>query len=247
MEKFRGSDTVPPSITSTDRGELDLWWFDLDTIHPSTCLSEEELGRLARLAGTIERHRFLAAHVCTRTIIASLLGTRPQDVRFARGPQGKPELPGAALEFSLTHSESVGGLAAKWNGAVGLDAEYYCAIPDLDDLARCVCAPSEYEIFTATPEVERQRLFLRIWTRKEAVLKATGLGLSCPPQRVVAMTNPTLAEAIAVVPGHGDWWVTDVAHNPALVAACSAKTPCVIRVWQASDDASVSTLITTTN
>ncbi len=91
---------------------------------------------------------------------------------------GKPSLRGHQLAFSLSHTANVSVIAITPSAAVGVDVEQIRASRDLLELAESNFSPGEYRKLL-TLEGEAQALaFYRCWTRKEALLKADGSGLS---------------------------------------------------------------------
>ncbi len=139
-------------------------------------LDADEHARLARLRRPADRARYLAAHALVRLVVADAVGQRPAALEFDRtcrcGRQhGKPRLPGGP-GFSLTHSGDLVGVAVHPDGEVGLDVELVRDVGDLAAMAAHVCSPAETAPDTGT--------FFALWTRKEALLKATGRGLDTP-------------------------------------------------------------------
>ncbi|MFE2627374.1 4'-phosphopantetheinyl transferase family protein [Streptomyces sp. NPDC001651] len=165
---------------------------------------ERARARMGKLPGM--RRRFVRAHAAARVILGARLGRSPRELRFTRGPWGKPVVDGAAdTHFSLSHSGEL-ALLALAPRPVGVDVEY--ARPDLDvtRLARRFFPEAEREM------VERagRGAFVRFWTRKEACVKASGSrlaqGMGVPvahtqSQAVVRDPTGTLA---------GPWTVADL-------------------------------------
>jgi 4'-phosphopantetheinyl transferase len=143
-------------------------------------LDEHERARLDRFRLPADRARYVAAHALTRIVLAEAVGSPAGDLRFDRTCQcgqqhGKPVLvdgPG----FSLTHAGDIVGVAVHPGGPVGLDAEQVRELTDLAAMAAHVCSPAESVADTAS--------FFVTWTRKEALLKATGAGLSSPMEAI---------------------------------------------------------------
>jgi len=113
-------------------------------------------------------------------------------VQFTYAPEGKPELAGEArsLHFNFSHSGgwAVLGIA---RSEIGVDIEQIRPVPDLEDVARRFFAPREADIVIAADSADRLSFFLTCWTRKEAFVKATGVGIS-----------PSLQEfEVAIAPG----------------------------------------------
>lgn len=186
-------------------------------------LDAHELHRLTRLRREIDRARYLAAHALARLALAVAVDDDPAAVAFDRtcrcGEQhGKPRLAGGGPAFSLTHAGELVGVALH-DGPVGVDVERVRPLTDLAAMAAHACAPTE-----AAPDAAA---FFRLWTRKEAVLKATGHGLSAP------MADLTLGdrrvEHWADAPG--PIWLHDLEPapgHPAAVAGLGLVAPPVV-------------------
>jgi 4'-phosphopantetheinyl transferase len=124
-----------------------------------------------------DQHRFPwgAARGTLREVLAAALDTSPRQIAFRYGAHGKPEVRG--LHFNISHS-GARALIALSQVEVGADIELPRA-RRTDDIARRFFAPGEIErLFEITDPAARQAEFFRLWTCKEAFLKATGEGLS---------------------------------------------------------------------
>ncbi|MEP7068204.1 MAG: 4'-phosphopantetheinyl transferase superfamily protein [Usitatibacter sp.] len=106
---------------------------------------------------------------------------RPGALR--RSPLGKPFLDGEALSFSVSRSGGATVVAVS-RGVVGVDLERVAPLADLDALAACCLAQAEAENLAALPPDARTRFFYKCWTRKEAFLKALGVGLAVEPRGI---------------------------------------------------------------
>ncbi|HUE84744.1 MAG TPA: 4'-phosphopantetheinyl transferase superfamily protein, partial [Vicinamibacterales bacterium] len=111
------------------------------------------------------------------TVLAGFMASDPQDLRFSTHEKGKPFLEGADLQFNLSHSGTLALIAVALRRQVGVDVERLRPIPDLEDLAAGVCTARERAALAALEEPVRERAFLVMWTRKEALVKMTGEGL----------------------------------------------------------------------
>lgn len=157
--------------------------------------------------------RFAVGRGTLRSVLASLRETTPQEVRFGLGPAGKPHLADAAgvppLEFNLSHAGDRLAVALSTRGPVGIDIEEVQPLPDADDLARKILTDAERRALAALPAGRRARALLVAWVRKEACLKALGVGLSVPPARFGLTTLGEPGDDGAAVPdlgGAGDGW-----------------------------------------
>ena len=161
-----------------------LWQVDLDaTPAPQAvaALSEAEWERARRFVFKRDRNRFIAAHAALRETLSSQCGIPASMLEFALGPFGKPSLvehEHGGLRFNLSHSQSLALIAICDDAEVGADLELLRPMPDADALAETYFSPAERSDLAMLPAQARDRAFLCCWTRKEACLKATGMGLS---------------------------------------------------------------------
>jgi 4'-phosphopantetheinyl transferase len=171
---------LPPDEVHVWRIALDRPTDDLHRL--AELLTEDERARAARFHFEAHRRRFLVARAGLRTVLGCYLRRPAAHVRFRYGTHGKPALAeeGCDLRFNLSHSAegALLGLTRRWD--IGVDLEQVRAMSDLEGLARRFFAPGEVADLLAVSAPERGRAFFRCWTRKEAYIKAVGLGLACP-------------------------------------------------------------------
>jgi 4'-phosphopantetheinyl transferase len=213
----KGPETAAPARTTADAGwnrvGCSVWWATPTATPPLTgLLDTTERRRAIRLAGRGDRERYVTAHALVRLLLAARTGVPAADLRFDRtcrhcaGDHGKPRLVDAPAEaatgpvsFNLAHS---GGriVVAVVDGPdleVGVDVE---RIPSPDDPAvatgaAAILSPRELAAFRRLEPAQRGRALAVWWTRKEAVLKATGDGLAVPPS-TVEVTPPFAPPAL---------------------------------------------------
>jgi 4'-phosphopantetheinyl transferase len=152
--------------------------------------------RARRLALACDRARFVLANAGLRHWLAQAIGCRAEDVRFRNGPFGKPFLStGDGLFFNMSHSRSMALLA--WSAAeVGVDIEDVRL--DIDELgiASSAFSPNEQRRLMALPPGDaRKAWFFRLWTKKEAILKTLGTGLSRDPSEVDGLDDGPEAQS----------------------------------------------------
>jgi 4'-phosphopantetheinyl transferase len=149
---------------------------DLD----AALLDDEERARASRLHRPRDRHRFVLAHAALRLFLAQCLDIHPAAVHYETGVHGKPRLgPGLpSLEFNLSHSGEVGVAAVTRDRSVGVDVEQLRAMPDALSIADSHFSAAERAGLRSLLPAEQRGAFFRCWTRKEAVIKATGEGLA---------------------------------------------------------------------
>jgi 4'-phosphopantetheinyl transferase len=131
-------------------------------------LSEDERAAASRFVAREHRDAYVVQHAMVRALLARYLGIAPERIEFTRGRNGKPKVVASELEHNLSHADDV-ALLAIGQVAVGVDIERVDALADHRVLHRTVLAPDEV--------VATRHDFMRVWCRKEACLKATGVGL----------------------------------------------------------------------
>jgi 4'-phosphopantetheinyl transferase len=147
-------------------------------------LSAAERERAARFRFAADRQRYVAAHGHLRAVLAELTGTAPAALVLAADPRGKPALAsprGTGLEFNLSHSGELVLVATARDLPVGIDVEQARALDDDAALAARILAAEELARWQALEVPARPAFLLAAWARKEALLKAAGLGLAREP------------------------------------------------------------------
>jgi 4'-phosphopantetheinyl transferase len=174
-------------------GVCQVWWArpgDVDPLHDAL-LAPVDLLRRARLRQQADRHRLTVATAVLRMVVGTHVGVPPAWVVIDRscpgcgGQHGKPRLPG--LHVSVSHSGGTVAVAVGLDGPVGVDVEELGQHDpsELERLVVDVLAPEEQAALAQLTDRNRVRGFLAYWTRKEALVKATGDGLSTPLDSVV--------------------------------------------------------------
>jgi 4'-phosphopantetheinyl transferase len=204
----------------------------------SECLAADELARAQRFRFEPDRRRFMLRRVRLRQILADYLGVAPAAVRFSNNEQGKPAIVGVTeagdLRFSYSHSADVALLAVTLGREVGVDLEQHRAMPDALQLASAFFAPAEVVALKQLPEPELESAFFDCWTRKEAFIKALGLGLSFPLNAfVVSLGEPArLLELHGASPSPGDWMLRSLPVGSGFSAALTVEgVVAEVRCW----------------
>jgi len=141
-------------------------------------LSPPERERAAKFAFPRLRERYIAAHTIMRRLLGGYLRVDPANLVFAIAGRGKPSLPGHPLHFNLSHTNDHGLLAVTRAGEVGVDIESIDRKLDRAGIAGRFFSRAEAEELASLPEEQQAEAFCNLWTRKEAWLKATGVGIS---------------------------------------------------------------------
>lgn len=174
----------PPHPSNGDPHQVDVWCFDLDreAAVTATLLSLEERDRAGRFLRPELRERYAQVRTRLRNLLGDALGLNPASIPLIEGPHGKPCIdPGYGLpdlRFNLSHAANRAAFALAWGRDVGIDLEPISSDRDLDGIAERWFTPREAVLLRDLPVDARGREFFRLWTRKEAVLKADGTGIA---------------------------------------------------------------------
>ncbi len=143
-------------------------------------LSEDERRRAARFRFPGDSRRFIQARGMLRVLLGSYLEADPSRIDFRFGEFGKPCLasPSADLHFNVAHSHELTVYAFSTTGEVGIDIEYSQANHDWREVGRCCFPPRIMAQIQRWPEEQARKIFYAEWTRMEALLKASGIGLT---------------------------------------------------------------------
>ncbi len=181
--------TTPPDKISLPERTVDIWRIPLQANDESIkmCrarLSPDEIVRANRFLKEIHRQRYILGRGKLRQLLARYREADPAELRFRYSDHGKPDLTesgdGRRLRFNLSHSADMAVAAVVWDNEIGIDIEFMRSNVDFLKLANRFFAKSEAEAMRETPTGQRKEMFFRIWTRKEAYIKAHGEGLSLP-------------------------------------------------------------------
>lgn len=222
--------------TSTDGATdtVQLWLIDLGlspvTIgHLESVLDDGERERAGSLPEH-QRRRFVGAHGATRTILGRHLDTPPERLRWNRGPHGKPELTGewTGVQVNLSHSADLALLAITHRRRVGVDIQSLPVRLDAIGMSTRFFARAEARfVASADGSAEQIARFTRLWTRKEACVKATGGRLAQGTAIPVHSTGrPGTAGLLVHDPGGsmpGPYRVRDVSAPHGFLAAVALE------------------------
>jgi 4'-phosphopantetheinyl transferase len=145
-------------------------------------LSAPERERAGRIRDASARDHFVLAHALARTALARAAAVDPGRIALRIGPRGKPEIdapPEARpFRFNLSHTDGLAACAIARSAAVGVDVEARDRSVDPLPLAARFFAPAETAVLRALGDEPRRQRFLAVWTLKEALLKAIGVGIA---------------------------------------------------------------------
>jgi 4'-phosphopantetheinyl transferase len=179
-------------------GELHVWSLRFADLAPQLDrlergLDDAERERASRFATEELRQRWALGRGAARHILAGCLGIAAGDVPIVARPctacgarHGKPALapPADDLRFNVSHTRERLLIAVAERREVGIDAEPADRAPTLVSTAHTWLAEPELQAVERLTPAAKDRALLRLWTAKEAYLKAVGVGLNADLREV---------------------------------------------------------------
>jgi 4'-phosphopantetheinyl transferase len=163
-----------------------------------------------------------------REILSRYLGLPAGEITFDYSANGKPMVRGGrAPGFNLSHSGSVGLLVVATTEAIGVDVERARPLVDMPDLLERFFSDAERREIENYPPVAMTDAFYRCWTRKEALVKAVGEGLSAPQRFSVECGDIARPRVLGVPESCGPasrWNLVSVPVSPGYVSAVASDT-----------------------
>jgi 4'-phosphopantetheinyl transferase len=188
-------------------------------------LSPAERRKAARFQSLQLRQRWTASRGALRYVLAKYASEEPSAVQFAVGPNDKPELcpPVRHISFNLSHTGGLAFVAVAAGERIGIDAEIVRSDIEIENLSRRFFTPAEADEILALPNESQLAAFFRCWTRKEAILKALGSGLSASLDRFQVSLRADEPARLLSMDGEpcDRWTLVDVGEQG--VAAALAK------------------------
>ncbi len=186
---------LPTGLRALAPGDIDLWRVDLDSDPASIeeefdLLSTDERARADRFVFAKDRNHFVAGRAALRKIIGGYLKVAPNEVAFYVRQYGKPYVAGedGGLRFNVSHSNGIAAIAVSQDREVGVDVEFVDRRFDVFSVASTALSAAEVSRIKSLPSELHAEAFFAAWTRKEALLKAVGDGLSSSTELQTAVS-----------------------------------------------------------
>ncbi|QDU57773.1 4'-phosphopantetheinyl transferase family protein [Aeoliella mucimassa] len=231
---------APCSLASD---ELHVWSWDTNQFAATNeCLSWLDAAEQQwhnQLATTALKQRYAGAHLGMRRVLASYLQVAPQQVAYHISQLGKPSLPGSELHFNLSHTSSQVLLAVSKSN-VGIDCEQLREVTTRDSLASKHFTTEELAAYHQSPATEAVRYFFQTWTRKEAIVKLTGLGLTARVEQLNTQAGEQSVNTVAIPPtwntSHSAVVLMDLTSPSHLAASLAVEQqPAQVRCYRMTD------------
>lgn len=222
--------TIAPESPVLPARSIQLWMASLnrdDIPQLRSLLAPEELERAKRFHFDQDRNRFIAGRLLLRQILSRYLKAEPARIHLAYNQYGKPALkqaPGSSpLYFNLSHSRDIALFAFSTDCEIGVDIEQIRAETRIRETGSQVFSTSELEsIFTLDP-AEQRMAFFQYWVRKEAFIKALGVGFSLPLKQLEVHGAPDKPVADWDIEGKyttdTEWYLFDFCPQPGYTGA----------------------------
>ncbi len=156
-------------------------------------LSEDEISQADRITSPAGQNRFIIGRGYLRIILGACIKTDPGKIQYTYNSFGKPFLSPAhrnPVRFNLSNSRSTALIAVSKGYEIGIDLEYIKTNRDFERLADRYFHRRETADLMKLPRTERIEAFYNCWCRKEAYIKARGMGMAIPLDQFRVSVNP---------------------------------------------------------
>jgi 4'-phosphopantetheinyl transferase len=197
----------------------------------SATLSADEKERANKFKFEKHRNRYIAGRGALRAILEQYSDARAAELRFDYLTNGKPafaqDFAGAGIHFNLAHTEDLALVAVTRIGLVGVDVECVRPVKDVDELVARFFSVRENELFQKVPDDQKPAAFFNLWTRKEAMLKATGEGITRSLSLVEVSFLPGEPARLLAIAGDAkaaeEWFLQALLPAPGFVGAATVQ------------------------
>lgn len=163
--------------------EIHIWMASIDDApNLYNFLNTEEKCRAAKFKFSYDQNRYIITHSILRHILAAYEGQSASTLTFSKTKYGKPflnnEKEKETIQFNMSYSKNVVCYIISNKNEVGIDIEYLNVDFEWADIAKSYFLKKELRFLETLPRKEQVKAFYNLWTRKEALLKLKGIGLS---------------------------------------------------------------------
>jgi len=237
---------IAPETVRLEPSQIHLWAAGLNELvdlapELGALLPLAEQSRAEKFRSMEDRLRFVIRHGLLRQILSHYLDQLPGAIEFQRGAFGKPEVRcedvGTRIFSNTSHSVEIAVCAITTACPIGVDVERLSDIPEIEAIARRFFLPRETQTMMALPPDSRLQGFYNCWTRKEAVLKATGEGIAESLAKVEVTLAPEDKPAVVSVVGdrraHEEWQLQPFSPAPGYIGCIAYRNPALtLKEWR---------------
>ncbi len=178
--------------------EIHIWRFNLDPVKSFNeffinLLSDEEKKQVEKIKLGDVKNRSIISKAIIKNIISNYLGLNIKQIIFSYNEFGKPVIPerinSFRLNFNISHSGDLGLIAITRKNLIGIDVEKMNELDQIDDIINLCFTETEKYMLSCLESTEKKEVFYKIWTGKEAFIKAIGKGFSFPLKNISFRLN----------------------------------------------------------
>lgn len=174
------------SETAIHPGEVHLWLVSVTAMEERLddfyrLLSKDESAKVGRFHFVKDQKQYIVARGVLRIILSHYCLIEPEVHQFGYNQYGKPFLiDNDWLRFNISHSGDRVLFGFSLNLELGVDIEYDKPFESAHEIVERFFSTQEKTQFRSLPDHMKNLSFLKCWTRKEAYIKALGMGMSLP-------------------------------------------------------------------
>ena len=187
-------------------------------------LSESECARADRFKHISDCNCYVAVHALLRIELSKLMGIKPKSIRIAVSESGKPFISDFDLTFSLSRTKNMFAFViGKHDQIIGIDIEQIKPVIDFKNISLNYFSLEEHQWISSFKNAEDQkRTFFEIWTRKEALLKALGVGLSNDLMKVHVLEGENVLDLLGSQINCHSFKIDTVRKKEAIISIASS-------------------------
>ena len=200
-------------------------------------LPPNEIERGERYVREIDRKRFYTCYTLLRKILADYLTIDPIDIQFHKNQYGKPFILKSQnplnLQFNISHSKNNLFFGFCLEHSIGVDIEETDRQTNVNDLAKQVLSDDELKVFSQLSDQDKTIGFFNAWTRKEAFLKAIGMGMHFPMKNFSVSFTPQEPAQVLTIDDHrfqkeDNWLLKHIDISDTTIAAVAIYSSGII-------------------
>lgn len=181
-------------------------------------LTSGEAQRARAFKATSDAERFVVARATLRRFLGDYLTEAPDRVVIAGSPPEKPHIArrqdAPDIRFNVAHAGTLGLFAFALGAEVGIDCELRSSLGTVNAAISKAATPEERDRLATMSAQRRAEEGLRLWTRKEAILKGLGTGLRTPPDSLEIGITPTVPRPQLITAAGRQWTLFDLPELP---------------------------------
>ena len=212
----------PPDLT-VYYGTADFFVNMIPTLYHHLSISERSRAELFQREA--DYNCYITVHALLRIELSKELGVKAGSIKMGESEKGRPYIDGADLPFSLSRTKNLFAfVVGKGKQYLGIDIEQIKPEIDFVGIARSHFSHREQQLVLSQKNISDQKsLFFEIWTRKEALLKAIGIGINTELSKVQVLDGGNLLEIADVEINNHSFKIATAREKEAMISIASSK------------------------